>query len=112
MFFNNNWTIIRHEITNINNVENAFIIGSIPVLRLENIIVVIVFVPGPLRKLVIIRSSRDSVKIKTQHESIEGIIIGRVTLNKICIWLAPRSLAASSMTVSHAFNVVLILMYE
>lgn len=80
----------------INIVENALITGLMPVFKLENINIVIVVDPGPLKKLAIIKSSNDNANIKIQQYTIAGIITGRYILNNILVLPIPKSLAASS----------------
>ncbi|GHT89444.1 hypothetical protein FACS1894113_4600 [Alphaproteobacteria bacterium] len=57
-------------------VANAFIVGLTPILTFEKTIIGSVVEPGPVRKLAITRSSRDSVNAKSQPVRIDLVIIG------------------------------------
>ena len=54
-----------------------------------------VFIPAPLVKCVITKSSTDIVKESRKPETIPGIISGSTTLKNAYIGVAPRSRAAS-----------------
>src|SRR5437868_1550197 len=59
-----------------------------------------VVAPGPVVKLAITRSSRESVKASIQPETSAGAINGRVIVEKVFNGGEPRSIAASSRLLS------------
>jgi putrescine transport system permease protein len=63
---------------------------------LEKITIGSVLEPGPVTKLVITRSSQDSVKASSQPAAMAGTMIGIVIRKNTFAGRAPRSMAASS----------------
>ena len=51
--------------------------------------------PAPLVKAVTMKSSSDKVMAKRKPERIPGRISGKMTLKRACLWVQPRSRAAS-----------------
>ena len=70
--------------------------GLTPRRTLEKITIGSVLEPGPATKLVMTRSSSDSVNASSQPESSAGKMIGSVMRKKTLCGRAPRSIAASS----------------
>src|ERR1700722_16524222 len=81
-------------------VARTLISGLTPSLTLENTTMGKVLLPGPEVKLEITRSSQDSVKARSQPESIAGKMIGKVMTKNTFTGRAPKSMAASSSAVS------------
>jgi putrescine transport system permease protein len=84
-------------------VASALISGLTPRRTLEKMSIGNVVEPGPDTKLVITRSSHDSVKASSHPEMIAGRMIGSVMTKNTFAGRAPRSIAASS---SDSSNVV------
>ena len=70
--------------------------GLTPSRTLEKITIGSVLEPGPATKLVITRSSSDSVNASSQPEISAGAMIGSVITKNTLAGRAPRSIAASS----------------
>src|SRR6202161_1335866 len=81
-------------------VARTLISGLTPSLTLENTTMGKVLLPGPDVKLEITRSSHDSVKARSQPDSMAGKMIGKVMTKNTFTGLAPKSMAASSSAVS------------
>ena len=77
-------------------VASALMSGLTPSRTLENTTIGNVLEPGPATKLVITRSSSDSVKASSQPDSSAGRMIGSVITKNTLAGRAPRSWAASS----------------
>ena len=76
-------------------VAKAFTSGVTPSFILEKMTMGKVLAPAPEVKLAITKSSKDSVKAKSQPDNIEGAIRGKVMSKAICMGRPPRSMAAS-----------------
>ncbi len=70
--------------------------GLTPSRTFEKITTGSVLEPGPVTKLVITRSSQESVKASSQPARIAGRMIGSVIRKNTLAGRAPRSIAASS----------------
>ena len=71
-----------------------------PLLTSEYTRVDIVFIPAPFVKCVIIKSSSDIVKASKNPDITPGNISGNTTLKNAISGVAPRSRAASYVTLS------------
>ena len=81
-------------------VHNAFISGESPNFSIENILIGSVVLSGPLMKIFMITSSRDSANASMEPEITAGKIDGSVIVLNTVTFDAPKSIAASSIDMS------------
>ena len=82
--------------------DHAFITGETPKRIIEYTYRGSVVEPGPETKKVITKSSSDMVIAIKNPDIIPGKIAGTITLNMVCLSVAPKSYAASTIEKSNS----------
>ena len=107
-YLKNKYVIVVSKATNNKNKEvNAFIFGDMPNRTEEKTAIGKVVDPGPDTKLEITKSSKESVKARSQPVISAGVIKGMVMKKKVFIGGVPKSKAASSKVQPNCLSFVL-----